>query len=84
MRSATRSWLLLIGLTLAMLVVGQMGLSGASIVTLLLAATLIKTGLVAEVFMGLRHSRLLWRMIVMAYLVIVIGTIGLAYWLGNA
>ncbi|MDY6981090.1 MAG: cytochrome C oxidase subunit IV family protein [Pseudomonadota bacterium] len=82
-RPCTRVWLALVGLTVAMLVAGEMGLSGGSVVTLLLIATLIKTRLVADRFMGLRHSRLLWRMIVMVYLVGVIGLIGLAWWLGN-
>lgn len=82
-RPCTGVWLALVGLTLAMLVVGKMGLSGGSVVTLLLIATLIKTQLVADMFMGLRQSRLLWRMIVTVYLVGVIGLIGLAWWLGN-
>ncbi|MFP3874729.1 MAG: cytochrome C oxidase subunit IV family protein [Thiohalophilus sp.] len=82
-RPCTRVWLVLVGLTLAMLVVGEMGLSGGSVVTLLLIATFLKTQLVADRFMGLRQSRLLWRMIVMVYLVSVIGLIGLAWWLGN-
>lgn len=82
-RPCTWVWLALAALTLAMLVVGEMGLSGGSVVTLLLIATLFKTQLVADRFMGLRQSRLLWRMIVTVYLVGVIGLIGLAWWLGN-
>jgi len=82
-RPCTWVWLILIGLTLSMLAVGQLGLSGGSVVTLLLIATLVKTHLVADRFMGLRQSRLLWRMIVTVYLVGVIGLIGLAWWLGN-
>lgn len=83
LRPCTLVWLALVGLTLAMLVVGKMGLSGGNVVALLLVATLIKTQLVADIFMGLRQSRLLWRMIVTVYLVGVIGLIGLAWWLGN-
>ena len=82
-RPCTRVWLVLVGLTLAMLTVGQMGLSGGNVVTLLLVATLMKTQLVADMFMGLRQSRLLWRMIVTVYLISVIGLIGLAWWLGT-
>lgn len=84
LRPCTLVWLALVGLTLSMLAVGQMGLSGGSVVALLLVATLLKTQLVADMFMGLRQSRWLWRMIVTVYLVIVIGMIGLAYWLGTA
>lgn len=83
LRPCTWVWLALVGLTLSMLAVGQLGLSGGSVVTLLLIVTLIKTQLVADMFMGLRQSRLLWRMIVTVYLTGVIGLIGLAWWLGN-
>ena len=81
-RPCTLVWLLLMGLTLLALAIGKAGLGGPSIVALLLVSTLLKTQLVADHFMGLRRSRLLWRMIVSVYLVLIIGLIGLAYWLG--
>ena len=81
-RPCTRVWLVLIGLTLLALAVGKAGLGGLSIVVVLLVSTLIKTQLVADYFMGLKHSRLLWRMIVSIYLLLITGLIGLAYWLG--
>ena len=68
-------------LTLAMLAVGQAGLGGIGIVTLVLLSTLVKTQLVADYFMGLKRTRLLWRAVVTVYLLLVISLIGLAYWL---
>ena len=68
-------------LTLVMLAVGQAGLGGIGIVTLVLLSTLVKTQLVADYFMGLKRTRLLWRAVVTVYLLLVISLIGLAYWL---
>ena len=81
-RPCTRVWLVLVGLTLFALAIGKAGLGGPAIVAVLLVSTLIKTQLVADYFMGLKHSRLLWRMIVSIYLLLITGLIGLAYWLG--
>ncbi len=82
MRPCTWTWLILIALTLAVLAIGQAGLSGITIVVLLLLSTLVKTHLVADYFMALKHARPLWRMIINIYLLLVISLIGLAYWLG--
>jgi len=82
LRPCTWVWLALMGMTLFTLAVGQAGLGGLTVVALLLVATLVKTQLVADFFMGLKHSRFLWRMIVTIYLLVIISMIGLAYWLG--
>ena len=81
-RACTRVWLLMIGLTLAVLAAGQAGLGGIWVVTLLLLSTFLKTQLVADYFMALKYSRPLWRIIITVYLMIVVSMIGLAYWLG--
>ena len=81
LRPCTWTWLVLMGLTLALLAVGKAGLDGVGIVTLVLLSTLVKTQLVADYFMGLKRTRLLWRAIVTIYLLLVISMIGLAYWL---
>lgn len=81
-RPCTWVWLTLMLLTLAVLAVGQAGLGGAMIVALLLVSTLVKTHIVADYFMGLKQGRPLWRIIIMAYIWIIISMIGLAYWLG--
>ena len=80
-RPCTWVWGILVGLTLAILAVGQAGAEGSVIVGLLLITTLIKTQMVADHFMGLKRTRWLWRAIVSVYLAIVISMIGLAYWL---
>ena len=81
MRPCTWTWIILMVLTLAMLAVGKAGLGGFGIVTLILLSTLLKTQLVADYFMGLKRTSLLWRVIVTVYLLLVISMIGLAYWL---
>ena len=83
-RPCTWVWGILVGLTLAVLAVGQAGAEGPVVVFLLLFTTLVKTQMVADYFMGLKQTRLLWRVIVTVYLLIVISMIGLAYWLGMA
>ena len=83
-RPCTRVWGMLLVLTLAVLLVGQAGAEGPLVVALLLITTLVKTQLVADYFMGLKQTGLLWRVIVTVYLLIVISMIGLAYWLGMA
>lgn len=83
-RPCSRVWLLLLGLTLLAFAAGQAGLGGLAIVAPLLVFTLLKTQLVADYFMGLKHGRPLWRRIVIIYLWVIISLIGLAYWLGLA
>lgn len=82
LRPCTWVWLTLIVLTFAVLAVGQMGLGGITIAALLLVSTLVKTQIVADYFMGLKHARPLWRIIMMTYIWVIISMIGLAYWLG--
>lgn len=83
LRPCTVTWLVLVGLTLAVLAIGRSGLGGWEIVGLLLASTFIKTWLVAENFMGLRHSALRWRIIIAVYLTVVLSGIALAWWVAG-
>lgn len=48
----------------------------------LLAIALIKSQIVANYFMDLRNSKLIWRGIMLGYFVIVGGLIGFAYLIG--
>jgi cytochrome c oxidase subunit IV len=82
LRPCTWVWLILMVLTLAVLAIGQAGLSGITIVALLLVSTLVKTHMVADYFMGLKHGQPLWRIIMIVYLWIIVTMIGLAYWIG--
>ncbi len=81
LRPCTLTWLVLVSLTLMALAIGQAGLAGWGILALLLVSTFVKTWLVAEYFMGLRRVALRWRLIMAAYLVLVLSGIALAWWL---
>ncbi|VAX14190.1 hypothetical protein MNBD_GAMMA24-2674 [hydrothermal vent metagenome] len=79
LRPCTWVWLLLMALTLMILAVAETGMSGGYIVSLLIISMLVKTQIVADYFMGLKRVRLRWRLIVSAYLLVVMSMIGLAY-----
>ncbi len=83
LRPCTITWLVLVGLTLAVLAIGKLGLGGWGIVGLLLASTFVKTWLVAENFMGLRYTALRWRIIIAVYLLVVLSGIALAWWIAG-
>jgi cytochrome c oxidase subunit IV len=76
---STIIWLVLVALTLTTFSLGEAGLSGKGVMLTLLAITMIKSQLVANYFMGLRKTRLLWRAIMLGYFLIVGGLIALAY-----
>ena len=77
--SATVIWLILVALTLATWRIGEAGMVGKSAMLLLLFIAMIKSQMVANYFMALRHTRLIWRAIIFGYFVIVGGLIALAY-----
>ena len=77
--SATVIWLILVALTLATWRIGEAGMVGKSAMLLLLFIAMIKSQMVANYFMALQHTRLLWRGIMFGYFVIVGGLIALAY-----
>jgi len=79
LRPCTRVWLLLLVLTLITFAIGEAGLGGSRIMLAVLAITLVKSRMVAGFFMGLRQTRLLWRMIMLGYLAVVGSMIALAY-----
>jgi hypothetical protein len=83
-RPCTLVWLALVLLTLITFSIGEAGLSGPNVVLFLLAVALVKSHMVASFFMGLRRTRLLWRAIMGAYLLLVVGLIAVAYWMGLA
>ena len=75
-------WLTLVALTIITFSLGEAGMSGKGVMLTLLAITMIKSQLVANYFMGLRKTRLLWRAIMFGYFVIVGGLIAMAYLMG--
>ena len=76
---STLIWLILVVLTIATFSIGEAGMTGKNTMLILLAIAMIKSQMVAHYFLALRHTRLLWRMIMLIYFCIVGGLIGLAY-----
>ena len=81
-RPCTFVWLLLILLTVFAFMVGKFELGGITIVSAILLSTLLKGQMVIDYFMGLHQVRWRWRIILYSWLVLIIGLIGFAYWLG--
>ncbi len=79
LRPCTWVWLILMTLTLMILAVAETGLGGSRIVALLIISMFVKTQIVADYFMGLKNVRWRWRLVVSAYLLVVMAMIGLAY-----
>lgn len=79
---STVIWLILVVLTIATFVIGEVGLAGKNTMLLLLAIAMVKSQMVANYFMGLRKTRLLWRGIMLGYFVLVGGLIAIAYLMG--
>lgn len=77
--NASLIWLILVTLTLASLAVDATGLTGKKAMLLLLLIAMIKSQLVAQYFMALRHTRKLWQGIMLTYFVVVGGLIAWAY-----
>lgn len=72
-------WLLLVALTIATFSIGEAGLSGKFSMLIVLGITMIKSQMVAHYFMALRQTRLLWRLVMLFYFIVVGGLIALAY-----
>lgn len=75
-------WIVLMGATVVTWFVGEMHAAGPKAVSLILAIAGVKGWLVIEDFMALRRVKLLWRAVVLGWLLIVLAVIMLAYWLG--
>jgi len=75
-------WLVLAVLTIMTFSLGEAGVAGKGVMLTLLAITMIKSQLVANYFMGLRRTKVLWRAIMFGYFAIVGGLITVAYLMG--
>ncbi len=75
-------WLALVALTVMTFSLGEAGMSGKGVMLTLLAITMIKSQLVANYFMGLSKTKLLWRAMMIGYFIIIGGLIALAYLMG--
>ena len=81
---STVIWLLLVALTIATFSIGEAGMAGKNIMLILLSIAMIKSQIVANYFMALRQTKLIWRLVMLLYFVIVGGLIALAYLIGMA
>lgn len=72
-------WLVLIIFTIMTYSLGKADISGKVAMLTLLAITMVKSQLVANYFMGLRKTKLLWRAIMFGYFIIVGSLIAVAY-----
>lgn len=69
--SLTLSWILLLSLTLAAVILSQVNMASNSLILLALTITVIKSRIVVDIFMGLRNSERRWRILMLSYIVIV-------------
>ena len=81
---STVIWLLLVALTVATFSIGEAVMAGKNIMLILLSIAMIKSQIVANYFMALRQTKLIWRLVMLLYFVIVGGLIALAYLIGMA
>jgi hypothetical protein len=77
--ASTRAWLILLALTTLSVGLAETHLSGMAVLVPVLLATLIKGRIVIDAFMGLRSAPLMWRMIVLGWLITVVGLVGIAF-----
>lgn len=78
-KSATYQWLGLLALTGLTFWLAEHGLSGFAVITPVLLVTLIKGRIVIDRFMALQGVTGPWRWIVLGWLLIVLGLIGVAF-----
>ncbi len=79
LKSSTISWIMLLGLSAITFELGSDTSGQAALMAVVLALTLVKGHLVVSYFMGLRRVRLLWRLVMAAYLATIGGVITIAY-----
>ena len=78
-RNLTVIWILLIFLSTLGVMAVKAGLSGLVFSMLLLLMASWKIQLIADWYMGLRETRLFWRMIIYVWLLVVLGLIAIAF-----
>ncbi|QID19126.1 cytochrome C oxidase subunit IV family protein [Nitrogeniibacter mangrovi] len=74
-------WLFLLAATATTWFIGEEGAAGLGIMATLLVLSFLKGRFVVLDFMGLRGVRLMWRALLIGWLVFVASLIALAYWM---
>ena len=78
-RPCTWVYVILIALTFTTYAVGELGLGGLSFALLVLGIALVKGHLVGDFFMGLHGLSGPWRWVILIWLTLIGGLIGLAF-----
>ncbi|HMV39462.1 cytochrome C oxidase subunit IV family protein [Plasticicumulans sp.] len=78
-----RIWIVLMLLTAAAWAVGIKGWSGDAVAAAVLATTFIKGQLLVDHYLGLACVRGPWRWLLSAWLVVVLGAVGMAFHLAR-
>ena len=79
-RPCTIAWIMLIGLSLITYRLGAVP-PGRTLMLVVLMLALLKGQLVVNYYMGLRRVRVFWRIVMAGYLLIIGGSIALAYFI---
>lgn len=75
-------WIALLVATVLTWGIGRTGHTGTAAVVAILLIAAVKGWMIIQDFMALRRVTLLWRMLVLGWLILVLAIILLAYWLG--
>lgn len=76
-------WVALLVATVLTWLIGKTGHAGPLAVSAILVIAAIKGWMIIQDFMALRRVRLLWRGLVLGWLLVVLAVILIAYWLGG-
>ena len=79
--SIERIWVILITLSLFAYLLGYFKLLSALMVSVLLLSTFLKGQLIIDYFMGLKETRLRYRLIPTLWLILILSLIALSYYL---
>lgn len=75
-------WVALMVATILTWLIGKTGFAGTSAVIAILIIAAIKGWMIIQDFMALRRVTLLWRALVLGWLLLTLTVILIAYWLG--
>lgn len=73
---ATNSWLLLISLTMLSLAVSEWVKSPVVMILVVVLAVMIKGQSIVDIFMGLKTAPVVWRRLLLSYVIVVPAIIG--------
>ena len=75
-------WLLLTSLTFLTYLAGKLNYTGQAMMLLLMASVIIKGHFIIADFMDLRHVKLVWKVAMHSWLIVITSLIAIAYLIG--